>query len=96
MLNKAHKIIKTLNISEGGIAGTVADHKKIYKIALENNACSIILCHNHPSGNLKPSDADIKITKNIKEAGRIMEIPLADHLIFGDNGYYSFADEGIL
>ena len=83
-------------ISRGGVTGTVVDTKIIFKAAVENYASSIIICHNHPSGNLKPSDADIKITKNIKEAGKIMEIPLADHLIITDEGYYSFADEGIL
>ena len=96
MLNKAHKIIKTLNISEGGIAGTVADPKKIYKIALENNACSIILCHNHPSGNIKPSDNDIRLTKKLKDAGAMLDIQVIDHIIIGDDTYYSFADEGIL
>ena len=96
LLNRANGVIKKDIISRGGVVGTVVDTKIIFKIAVEHYANSIIICHNHPSGNLKPSDADIKITKNIKEAGRIMEIPLADHLIFGDNGYYSFADEGIL
>ncbi|MEI6821378.1 MAG: DNA repair protein RadC [Bacteroidota bacterium] len=96
LLNKAHKIIKTLNISEGGIAGTVADPKKIYKIALENNACSIILCHNHPSGNIKPSDNDIRLTKKLKDAGAMLDIQVIDHIIIGDDTYYSFADEGIL
>ncbi|HEX8514817.1 MAG TPA: DNA repair protein RadC [Bacteroidia bacterium] len=96
MLNRANAIIRKELISRGGIAGTVVDTKIIFKAAVESYASSIIICHNHPSGNLKPSEADIKITKNIKEAGKIMEIPLIDHLIITDGGYYSFADEGIL
>ncbi len=96
LLNKAHKIIKTISISEGGIAGTVADPKKIFKIALEHNACSIVLCHNHPSGNLKASDDDIRLTRKIKEAGLMLDIQIVDHIIIGDDNYYSFADEGIL
>jgi len=96
LLNKANKLIKYHNISEGGVSGTVADPKKIFKIALENNATSLILCHNHPSGNLKPSDADVKLTKKMKEAGLFLEILVVDHIIIGDEKYYSFADEGIL
>jgi DNA repair protein RadC len=96
MLNKANKVIKYECISEGGITGTVADPKKIFKIALENNATSLILCHNHPSGNLKPSEADIKLTKKMKEAGLFIEITVIDHIIIGDDKYYSFADEGML
>ncbi|NVN94777.1 MAG: DNA repair protein RadC [Bacteroidetes bacterium] len=96
MLNKANKVIKYESISEGGISETVADPKKIFKMALENNATSMILCHNHPSGNLKPSDADIKLTKKLKEAGLFLEILVVDHIIIGDEKYYSFADEGIL
>lgn len=95
MLNRANSVIKKELISRGGIAGTVVDSKLIFKTALENYACSIIICHNHPSGNLKPSEQDIKITKNIKEAGKIMEIQLLDHLIITERGFYSFADEGI-
>lgn len=96
MLNRANLVIKKELISRGGVAGTVVDTKIIFKAAIENYASSIIICHNHPSGNLKPSEADIKITKNIKEAGKIMEIPLLDHLIVTENGFYSFADEGML
>lgn len=96
MLNRANLVIKKELISRGGVAGTVVDTKIIFKTAVENYANSIIICHNHPSGNLKPSEADIKITKNIKEAGKIMEIPLLDHLIVTESGFYSFADEGML
>ena len=96
ILNRANAIVKKELISRGGVAGTVVDTKIIFKTAVEHYASSIIICHNHPSGNLKPSEADIRITKNIKEAGKIMEIPLIDHLILSENGYYSFADEGML
>ncbi|MDQ3047429.1 MAG: DNA repair protein RadC [Bacteroidota bacterium] len=96
MLSRANEVIRKEQISKGGVAGTVVDTKIIFKAAIETYASSIIICHNHPSGNLKPSDADIRLTKNIKEAGKVMEIPLLDHIIFTDNGYYSFGDEGLL
>ena len=96
MLNKANKVIKYECISEGGTAGTVADPKRIFKLALENNASSLILCHNHPSGNLKPSQADIMLTRKLKTSGELMEILIVDHIIIGDDNYYSFADEGML
>ncbi len=95
LLNRANLVTKKELISRGGVSGTVVDTKIIFKCAIENYASSIIICHNHPSGNLKPSDADLKITKNIKEAGKIMEIPLLDHLIITDNGFFSFVDEGL-
>ena len=95
-LNRANRKIAILNISEGGQAGTVADPKKIFKMALEQNTAYIILCHNHPSGNLKPSDADIKLTGKLKNAGLMLDLPIIDHLIIGDEKYFSFADEGIL
>jgi DNA repair protein RadC len=96
LLNRANLVIKKELISRGGVSGTVVDTKIIFKTAVEHYASSLIICHNHPSGNLKPSEADIRITKNIKEAGKIMEIPLVDHLIITDTEYFSFADEGIL
>jgi DNA repair protein RadC len=96
ILNRANLVIKKEMISRGGVSGTVVDTKLIFKAAIENYASSIIICHNHPSGNLKPSEADIRITKNIKEAGKLMEIPLLDHLIITENGFYSFADEGLM
>ncbi len=96
LLNRANRIIKKVNISEGGLSGTVVDPKKIFSIALENKASSIVLCHNHPSGNLQPSEADIKLTKKLKEAGTALDISIVDHLIFGNENYYSFSDEGIL
>ncbi|MDP4280516.1 MAG: DNA repair protein RadC [Bacteroidota bacterium] len=96
LLNKANKIIRKVIISEGGISGTVVDPKKIFKIALDHHASSIILGHNHPSGNLQPSEADMKITRKIRDAGNLLDINVLDHIISGDNGYYSFADEGSL
>lgn len=95
-LNQANKINHFQIISEGGITGTVADPRIILKKALEENAVSLILCHNHPSGSLKPSKADEELTKKIKEAARFFDIKVLDHLIVSEEGYYSFADEGIL
>ncbi|MDP4266899.1 MAG: DNA repair protein RadC [Bacteroidota bacterium] len=96
MLNRANKIIDKKNISHGGTAGTVVDPKVIFKHALENGASSIVLCHNHPSGNILPSSNDINITKNLKNAGLLLEIKVFDHIIIAENKYYSFADEGII
>ena len=95
-LNQANKINHFEIISEGGITGTVADPRIILKKALEEDAVNIILCHNHPSGSLKPSRADQELTKKIKEAARFLDIAVMDHIIVSDDGYYSFADEGIL
>ena len=95
-LNRSNKINHFQIISEGGITGTVADPRIILKKALEEDAVSIILCHNHPSGSLKPSKADEELTFKIKEAAKYFDIKVLDHLIVSDDGYYSFADEGIL
>jgi len=95
-LNRSNKINHYEVISEGGITGTVADPRIILKRALEHNAVSIILCHNHPSGSIKPSRADEELTKKIKEAAFYFDIKVLDHIIVSDEGYYSFADEGIL
>jgi DNA repair protein RadC len=95
MLNRANMVLKTVMVSQGGVSGTVADPKLIFKSALENLASAIILVHNHPSGNLKPSEADIALTRKVKSAGNLLDIPVLDHIIFTNNGYYSFADEGI-
>jgi DNA repair protein RadC len=83
-----------VRISEGGISGTVVDPKKIFKIALDHHTTGIILAHNHPSGNLTPSEADLKITQNIKQAGTLLEISVLDHLIISGEQFYSFAHEG--
>lgn len=96
LLNRAHYVIKKEKLSAGGVAGTIIDVKILFKSALENLASSVVLIHNHPSGNLKPSAQDSAITKQVQKAGLILDIPLVDHLIFGDNGYFSFAEEGLL
>ena len=95
-LNRANKIKHSEIISEGGITGTIADPRIILKKALENDAVSIILCHNHPSGSLKPSRADEELTKKISEAASYFDIKVLDHIIVSEEGYYSFADEGLL
>jgi DNA repair protein RadC len=95
-LNQSNKINHLEIISEGGITGTIADPRVILKKALEENAVSIVLCHNHPSGSLKPSRQDEEITKKIKEAAKYFDIKVLDHIIVSDSGYFSFADEGIL
>jgi DNA repair protein RadC len=95
-LNRANKINHFEIVSEGGITGTVADPRIILKKALEENAVSLILCHNHPSGSLRPSKADEDLTFKIREAARYFDIKVIDHLIVSEDGYYSFADEGLL
>jgi DNA repair protein RadC len=95
-LNRANKINHFEIISEGGMTGTVADPRIILKKALEEDAVSLILCHNHPSGSLKPSKADEELTFKIKEASKYFDIKVLDHIIVSEDGYYSFADEGIL
>jgi DNA repair protein RadC len=96
LLNHANRRISVEQISEGGQAGTVVDPKKIFKLALEQNAAGIILCHNHPSGNLNPSTADRNLTDKIKNAGNFLDIKVLDHLIIADESYYSFADNGLM
>ncbi len=95
-LNQANKINHYEIISEGGITGTVADPRIILRKALEHNATSLVLCHNHPSGNLRPSRQDEDITQKIKEAAKFFDIKVLDHIIVSEEGYYSFADSGIL
>lgn len=92
LLARNRKVIARVKISEGGVAGTVVDTKIIFKHAIENLASYIVLCHNHPSGNLQPSAADIQITKNLKNAAKLLDIDIVDHIIIGNNKYYSFAD----
>lgn len=96
LLDRGNKIKDHFMISQGGITGTVIDVRLILKRALDNGAVSMILCHNHPSGTMRASDADLKITEKIKQAAQVMDISLLDHIIVGQNSYYSFADEGIL
>ncbi len=96
LLNRANHLIKKERISSGGISGTIADPKIIFKAALDQYASFIVLVHNHPSGNLKPSRADIDLTNRMKTGGKILEMPVVDHIIFADDTYLSFADDGIL
>jgi DNA repair protein RadC len=95
-LNRSNKVINRMKLSQGGISGTVTDVRIVMKKAIECLASGIIVCHNHPSGNLNPSESDSKITQKIKEAGNLMDIQLLDHLIISDKDYYSFADNGLL
>ncbi len=95
-LNRGGYLLKRVRISEGGIAGTVVDPKIIFMHALELKASTIILAHNHPSGNLQPSQADIQITKKVQEGGKMLDIFVADHIIIANSSFYSFADEGLL
>ena len=96
-LNRSNKVLAIFELSTGGVTGTVADPKLVFAAALKLNACNIILCHNHPSGSLKPSMADEQLTQKIKEAGKYLDLPVIDHLIItSEDSYYSFADEGLL
>ncbi|CAN5168939.1 DNA repair protein RadC [soil metagenome] len=96
LLNRANRLIKKKRISEGGVSGTVADPKIIFKMALEELASGIIVAHNHPSGNMIASQSDIDLTKKLREAGKFLEVQLLDHLIVCGQKYFSFADEGVL
>ena len=96
LMNRANRVIKKKRVSEGGVSGTVADPKIIFKLALEELASGIIVAHNHPSGNLQASQSDIDLTRKLKEAGKFLEIQLLDHLIIANQKYLSFADEGMI
>lgn len=95
-LKRNNEVIEKYQVSKGGVSGTVVDLKIIFKQAIQNLASGIILSHNHPSGNLKPSQADINLTKKIKRSGDVLDIPILDHVIFTNNGFFSFADESLL
>jgi DNA repair protein RadC len=94
LLNRNNQVLGYHTLSSGGITGTVADIRLLYAVALKSLATSVIIAHNHPSGNLQPSQSDIQLTRKVKEAGQVMDIKLLDHLIITKDGYYSFADEG--
>ena len=96
MLNRQNQILGYHQLAKGGITGTVVDVRIVFQVALKSNATAIIIAHNHPSGHLESSDADRKITNQIKQAGVILDIPLIDHLIISSEGYLSMADEGLL
>jgi DNA repair protein RadC len=94
LLNRSNHVLGYYEVSKGGISGTVVDIRLILQAALKSNSSAILLAHNHPSGNLEVSDADLKITRKIKQAAEIMDIPVLDHLIVTEDGYYSMSDNG--
>ena len=96
LLNRGNKVLGIYEVSTGSMGGTLADPKLIFATALKTCASSLILAHNHPSGTLTPSQADIHLTKKIKQGGELLDIAVLDHLIITSEGYYSFADEGLL
>jgi DNA repair protein RadC len=95
-LSRRMEILKTIHISTGGMASTLADPRIIFKHALENSSSSLVLCHNHPSGSLKASEDDCRLTKKLVEGARLLDINIIDHIIFTDNGYLSFSDQSML
>ena len=96
LLNRSNQVIKKGEVRIGGVSGTLVDPKIVFHAALEELSSSIILCHNHPSGNIKPSQADLEITKKISDGAKLFDISVLDHLIFSEEHYFSFADEGLL
>ena len=95
-LNRCNKVIGTSNLFTGGVSGTVVDMKILLSVGLKLMASSILVSHNHPSGKLKPSQADLNLTKNLQQASKSLEIQILDHIIITENHYFSFADEGVL
>ena len=96
LLDRGNRLLELRKVSEGGLHGTVADPKVIFKMALDHRASSVVLCHNHPSGQLRPSEEDIRLTRKLTDGGRLLDIAIHDHLIVASSGYYSFADNGML
>jgi DNA repair protein RadC len=96
LLNQGNFVTDEIQISSGGLTGTIADVRMIFNYAIKGHATSVILCHNHPSGNLKPSQNDLLLTKKLKEAGQVLDISVHDHLIIGGSSFFSFADEGLI
>lgn len=96
VLNRNNLVLTKKRISIGGVSGTVVDPRIIFKIALEHLASGIVLCHNHPSGNLSPSNQDVELTRKMVSAGKFLDIHIIDHLIIGNGNYYSFCDQGLL
>jgi DNA repair protein RadC len=96
LLSRSNHLIRKMSVSEGGLAGTIADPRKIFRFALQHAANAIILCHNHPSGSVQPSEADISITKKIHQGAKLIDLSVLDHVIIGDEQFYSFADEGMI
>lgn len=96
LLNRGNQVLGFHKVSEGGLAGTVVDPKIVFQVALKANASAVILSHNHPSGKCSPSESDLKITKKLSECGKLLDLPVLDHIIITNEGYYSFADEGLI
>ncbi|MHA7130260.1 RadC family protein [Algoriphagus namhaensis] len=96
LLSRTNQVLRKEHVSQGGTSGTVVDPKVIFKTALEHLAQSIILVHNHPSGQLKPSQQDLRLTERLVKVGKELDLPVLDHLIYADDGYFSFADEGMI
>ena len=96
LLSRANGVLGISNLFTGGLSGVVVDPKLIFQVALKCNSSSIILMHNHPSANLKPSEADLSLTKKITEIGKLLDLKLLDHVIFTSESYFSFADEGYM
>ncbi|HZI68138.1 MAG TPA: JAB domain-containing protein [Hanamia sp.] len=96
LVNRSNRVLGIIEISSGGVTSTVVDPKMVFMAALKANACGLIICHNHPSGNLNPSRADEEITRKIKNAGDFLDLHLLDHIILSSEGFYSFADEGLI
>lgn len=95
-LNRKNSVISEHRISEGGITATIVDQRKIFRLAIDDKSTGIILFHNHPSGNVQPSEADNQLTRKLKEGGKLLDISVLDHIIVAQSGYYSYADEGML
>lgn len=96
LLTRANKVRGYHKVSEGGSSGTLVDPKMIFSVALKSNSCAVILAHNHPSGNTRPSQSDLDLTQKLKEGGKLLEISVLDHIIITSDDYYSFADEGVM
>ena len=96
LINRSNSVLGVSRISEGTTSGTLVNIREIFQLVIKSNAMSIVLCHNHPSGNLKPSQADISLTRKIKECGQLFEVTVLDHIILTSDGYYSFVDKGML
>ncbi|SDG66853.1 DNA repair protein RadC [Pedobacter terrae] len=96
LFNRTNRVLGIADISMGGVSGTYVDPKVIFAIALQGNASGIILAHNHPSGLLLPSDADLKLTKRLVECGKLLDVNIWDHLIINEDNYYSFADDSMI
>ena len=96
LLNRANQVLGIYSMSKGGVSGTIVDIKLVFSVALKCNSSSMVLVHNHPSGNLKPSESDLLLTKKIIKASKVLDLQIIDHLIISKDNYYSFADDGLM